>query len=338
VHPPAGCIHGRPRYSILVCVGEDKDLESPPPAAAHTARLTRRIVQDGRYRIRIVSRGTPEGPQAILLPGMAATEHGLAPQVRLLRRIGYAVHVVDLPGFGLGPPLRKEDAHFTRLAEYVIAAATALGIGPALFLGHSLGGGVALQVAASRPDLVRRLVLLAPAAVGHSLVWTYRLFCLPVVGRALLRPYQRGTRRYLEHFLVGSVRRRDQHFVAALARQDARTLETALTMRAIVWANQPRLTPRSLSVVVPGREQSAITLRARLADLRAIPTLVLWGSEDRVIPASHAAILHQANPDAEVHVAKGVGHLLQLEVPAWTNRHIARFVDLDRDTPLRRVS
>jgi pimeloyl-ACP methyl ester carboxylesterase len=319
-------------------VGEEHFVHPPRPATVSGARLTRTIVKNGRYRIQIVSRGAPGGPQAILLPGMAATEHGLAPQVRLLRRLGYAVHVLDLPGFGLGPPLQKEDAHFTKLAEYVIAAATALGTGPALYLGHSLGGGVALQVAATRPDLVRRLVLLAPAAVGHSLVWTYRLFCLPVVGRALLRPYQRGTRRYLEHFLVGSARRRDRHFVDALARQDARTIEAALTMRAIVWANQPRLTPRSLSVVVPGREQSAITLRARLADLRAIPTLVLWGSEDRVIPASHAAILHEANPDAEVHIAKGVGHLLQLEVPAWTNRHIARFVDVDRDTPLRRVS
>jgi pimeloyl-ACP methyl ester carboxylesterase len=66
--------------------------------------------------------------------------------------------------------------------------------------------------------------------------------------------------------------------------------------------------------------------------------LVLWGNEDAVISARDAAILRLASPTAEVHLARGIGHMLPLEAAEWTNRHIAWFdaVHLMRDD--RRVA
>ena len=283
------------------------------------------IVEIGGYRVRIRTRGPARGPHAIVLPGLGANATVLAPQIRHLRALGYTAHVIELPGFGVPPALRKEDARFPQLADLVLAAADAIGIRRALLVGHSLGGGIALYAALQRPAFVAGLVLLAPAALGRSLVWTYKLFCIPLVGRALLRPYRHGTRRYLRHFLLGSARRDDDHFVTSLLRRDSSSPAKARSMRAIVWANQPPIWRRLLLLPVPGGEQMAFTLRRRLASLRDVPTLVLWGSEDRVISARDAALLRAANPDAEVHVASGIGHMLPLEAPAWTNEHIAWF-------------
>lgn len=280
----------------------------------------------GRYRIRVRTWGSDRSPPAIVLPGMAADGRALAPQVRLLRRLGYATHVIELPGFGVDPPLREEDAHFRDLAEMVVEAASgALDGRRALVLGHSLGGGLALYVALARPRLVERLVLLAPAAVGDSLLWLYRLFAAPLLGRALLRPSE-GASPLARHFLVGSRRRGDRHFVDGLLRRDRRSASATRSMRAIVWANQPRGWQRLRAAVLPGGEQAGFTLRGRLRELAGVPTLVLWGAEDRVLSARDARYLLALGTSAEVHVAPGIGHSLPLEAPQWVSDRIARFL------------
>ncbi|HLQ04443.1 MAG TPA: hypothetical protein VK197_02200, partial [Verrucomicrobiae bacterium] len=76
---------------------------------------------------------------------------------------------------------------------------------------------------------------------------------------------------------------------------------------------------------VPGGEQLGFAIGDRVAELADVPTLVLWGNEDRVICASDAQRLRQ-HARAEIHVARCVGHMLTLEAAAWTNAHIARFV------------
>src|SRR5207248_4609920 len=167
------------------------------------------IVARQGYRIRVRTSGPQDGPDAIVLPGMGASMAELAPQIRLLRRLGYRTHTIELPGFGLAPALRKEDARFPQLAALVVSACEEIGIGRALILGHSLGGGIALHMAVQRRALVSGLVLIAPAAMGRSLIWTYKLFCVPLLGRALLRPSGGGMRSYLRRFLIGSARRDD---------------------------------------------------------------------------------------------------------------------------------
>jgi pimeloyl-ACP methyl ester carboxylesterase len=63
-----------------------------------------------------------------------------------------------------------------------------------------------------------------------------------------------------------------------------------------------------------------------LDELADIPMLVLWGNEDRVICAGDAIRCKQFKGHAEVHVAKGAGHMLPLEAAAWTNGYLARFM------------
>ncbi|MEX2047481.1 MAG: alpha/beta fold hydrolase [Chloroflexota bacterium] len=286
------------------------------------------IVEHAGYRIRVKTCGPTTGPQAVLLPGMGATAVALAPQARALRALGYTTHVIELPGFGLTPALRKADARFAQLADLVLHVVGQLGVERAVFLGHSLGGGIALNIALRRPASVAGLVLVAPAGLGRSMLWAYKLYCVPIIGRALLRPYDHGTGAFMRRFLIGRARRNDDHFIGQLLRRDRRSPATTRSIRAIVWANQPSRWQRLIRLPLPGGEQLGFTLRGRIAALCDIPTLVLWGTDDRVFSARDAASFRLANPAAEVHVARGIGHMLPLEAPAWVNDHIGWFFAL----------
>ena len=111
-----------------------------------------------------------------------------------------------------------------------------------------------------------------------------------------------------------------------LLRHGSTSKDRALSARAIVWANQPSWWRRMLMMAVPGGEQIAFSVGDRVAELEGIPTLVLWGCEDRVICPRDAARLRQRLPDVDIHLARAVGHMLPLEAPGWTNDHIRYFV------------
>ena len=276
-----------------------------------------------RYRLRVTTWGGGAPPHAIVLPGLMADWRALAPQIRTLRRLGWTVHVVDLPGFALQPSLARADATVVQLADYVAKVMGDLSIPHALVLGHSLGGGVALHLALRRPELVSGLVLIAPAGLGISLHWIYKLYCVPLLGRALLRPAVLRASS-IRRFLVGSRRRCDARFVARLVRHGTRNRPRSLSARAIIWANQPRRWDKARALL-PGGEQRGIRIDGRLAELSKVPTLVLWGDEDRIIPVGDARRCKEL-PLAEVRIARGVGHSLPLEAADWANGHIARFV------------
>src|SRR2546429_509552 len=108
-----------------------------------------------------------------------------------------------------------------------------------------------------------------PAGGPHALV-------LPGMGDTeVTLASQIRTPRYLRYFLLGSRRRDDERFVQRLMRRDRSATAKALSMRAIVWANQPSRWRRLLLLPVPGGEQLGFTLREKVATL-AVPTLVLW--------------------------------------------------------------
>jgi pimeloyl-ACP methyl ester carboxylesterase len=284
-----------------------------------------RVVEVDGYRLRVLSSGRG-GRDAVVLPGMSASYHTLAPQIRALRRLGFVTHVIELPGTTLRPALRREHARFTDLAEMTVKALDALGIGRAVVLGHSLGGGIALHLALTHRERVESLVLIAPVGLGRSLLWTYKLFAVPLIGRALMRPITRASASYARNILVGDERRDDPRFLATLLRMERPTVAKTLTMRAIVWANAPRRLKKVAYLFVPGGEQTAFSVRARLAELRGIPMLVLWGAQDRVICARDATVCLLGNLDAEVRVRPRAGHMLPLEAPAWTNARIQAFL------------
>jgi pimeloyl-ACP methyl ester carboxylesterase len=269
---------------------------SPPPpetgwlGAAGLA--PEHAVVDG-VDVRFVRRG--EGPAVVLLHGFASSIYTWKDVIGPLAR-GRQVIAFDFPGFGasaIPDPLDSE-----RLPATVLGLMDALGAARATLVGNSLGGAVAVAVAARHPERVERLVLVD--AAGFNFASADR----PLLLRAVGSP----AGAVLEYVPVRSA------LFAAGLRQ--------------VFHDQRLVTEERVAEYVrPYRRKGSIRasrqVLARAGGLgfpgvveavRA-PTLVVWGREDRWIPVEHAARFARAIPGAQVAVLDACGHLPQEEKP-----------------------
>jgi len=265
----------------------------------------RAVTVDG-LRIRYVRRGS--GPAVVLLHGLASslyTWKDLLP--------GLAEHhdvvAIDFPGFGGSdvPP----DPSAARLESAVAGVLDRLGIRRAALVGNSLGGAVATSLAAREPERVVRLVLIDAAGFRMSAQ------ARPVLLRAAAGP-------------LGAVFERMPRArpLLALGLRQVFHDDSLVTAERIDEYEAPMLRPGALAALrallaapVPGPDQYEALLR-RLEQ----PTLILWGAEDRWIPAADADRFAAAIPGARRVVLDGCGHLPQEERPAETLRLIREFL------------
>jgi pyruvate dehydrogenase E2 component (dihydrolipoamide acetyltransferase) len=247
--------------------------------------------------------GKGDGPPLVLLHGVATNRliwrHVTGPLSAHRRVIA-----VDVPGFGASAPAGPGfalDAVADRLVERLALDAFDL-------VGHSLGGAVAVAVAARHPGTVRRLVLVAPAGLAPRAVG---------VAAALGAAADIATR----------ARR-------ALGHQWVDLPAARWAMFGTTVADPGRLRPddaRMLLEASDGAQRVADGVREALAadlrdDLVAAPARVgiIWGAVDRVVPYGGLAALRALRPDAVVETLARTGHLPQVEDPAGFARALER--------------
>lgn len=191
---------------------------------------------------------------------------------------GASVHAPALPGFGGTPPLPPEELSLEGYARWVADFVAAVGLEvPVTLIGHSFGGGVALQTAYDHPELVARLVLVN--SIGGS-EW-----------RAGPDGRDRPVWDWGVHVSTRSL--------------SPRVLTRVLPVVAEDVARNALRHPRALWHV--GRLAREANLEAQLATLRRrrLPVFVLWGREDRVIPLASAQAFVGGAPGVELHTVSG---------------------------------
>jgi pimeloyl-ACP methyl ester carboxylesterase len=229
-----------------------------------------------------------------------------------LRRWG-RVLAPDLPGFGYSPPARSYSirAH----ARVVIDLLESLGRA-GLLLGNSMGGLVAMRIAADRPDLVARLVLLSPASlprvddprIDREVTKRLVLQAVPWLGPAMIRSYLRrfSPRQQALDTLAVVCHRPDRVPAQVLHR----SLELAHVRRHQPWAVD--------ALVRSGRSTGAVLVDrrryARMVETIVTPTLLIGGAHDRVVPGSGTEWVASLRPDWR-WVTLAAGHCAQLEQP-----------------------
>ncbi|MPZ81744.1 MAG: alpha/beta fold hydrolase [Actinophytocola sp.] len=211
------------------------------------------------------------------------------------------VHSVDMAGFGESDPLPGKST-LPGLADAVAGFLDEVGeTRPAHVIGNSLGGAVAMLLALRYPDRVRSLVLANSAGFGSEVTIALRILALRPLGRLLLHPSRGGARR-TERAIF-----RSSSFVTEA--RIARTFELAKRPHgARVMLDLCRSLGTFRGVSRPWRD-AVLTATAAAA----VPTFVVWGSHDLVLPAIHLEAAKVLLPHARTHLFADTGHMPQIE-------------------------
>lgn len=278
----------------FVAAFREHEAEIEAEAAPGTAP---RVVEAGPHRINVLSVGSGEGAPVVLLHGFGGDMDAWAFNQEALGE-GRVVHALDLPAHGGSSPGTSGD--IGNLAAAITAALDTLGVERAHLVAHSLGGAVALRIARDSPERIASLALIAPVGLGVEI-----------------------DASYVDGFLAAERRKAMKEVLAKLYADPERIssdmVETVLRFKRLDGV------PDALRAVADGfvREgRQSVDLRSVLASLD-VPTLVLWGEDDGIIPARHADGL-----PASVRVERipGAGHMPQVEEAAAVNRLLAEHV------------
>ncbi|KAA0108831.1 alpha/beta fold hydrolase [Mycolicibacterium sp. P1-5] len=232
------------------------------------------IEVDGR-RTRIRVDGNPENPPVLLIHGIGRSMEDWSTQYE---RLGQAYRTIslDVPGFGFSERPR-DTITLPVLAHGVVGALDALGEHrPMHVVGNSLGGAIAQQLLVEQPDRVASLSLINSAGFGSEVTMLLRMLTVPVLGAMSMRRPTRASAAMMERLIHAdkaiATRERIDHAFAVGSQPDAGAvmLETALTLG----------TPRGV------RPEWRRELAAGVARTPR-PTLIMWGTRDRILPAHH---------------------------------------------------
>ncbi|HEX3609652.1 MAG TPA: alpha/beta fold hydrolase [Solirubrobacterales bacterium] len=254
------------------------------------------------------------GPVLLLVHGIAGSCESWRDVVEPLAR-RHTVVAPDLPGHGTsagGPG----DYSLGSLAGGLRDLLLALGHERATLVGHSLGGGIAMQFAYLFPEMVERLVLVSSGGLGPEVSPILRAAALPGADPFIAATASIGRR-------VGGLVGRG---LSSIGMKPAPDL--AEVARGYASLAEPRRRKAFLATLrgVVDTEGQRVSASDRLYLAEEIPVLIVWGARDPIIPAAHAEDAHRTLPGSRLEIFDGAGHLPQLEQPGHFIAVIERFL------------
>jgi len=252
---------------------------------------------------RLAYQDVGRGEALLLLHGMAGSSDTWRSVIPLLAR-KYRVIAPDLLGHGQSAKPRS-DYSLGAFAVGLRDLLDELGVSRATVVGHSLGGGVAMQFVYQHPDYCERLVLISSGGLGPDVGLTLRLLSAP--GAELVLPV-------VAPQPVLTVGNKLRSWFAAAGIQSPRGGEMWNAYTSLSDAPTRNAFLRTLRSVVDYRGQAVSALN-RLHLKADVPILAIWGDEDRIIPVEHGHAALAARPDSRLEVLPGVGHFPHVERP-----------------------
>ena len=260
-----------------------------------------------------------QGPAVLLLHGIGMnhkTWNSVLPELAK----NFTVIAPDLLGHGESDKPRA-DYSIAGYANAMRDLLTYLDIPSVTVVGNSLGGGIAMQFAYQYPQMTERIVLVASGGLGRSVNPIIRAITIPGSGpllAAAVNPIARKVAVPAMNALAMSGLPGTQDIPGlieayeALADDHSRTAFRHVLRAAVDWRGQ------------------VITMIDRAYLARSVPTLVVWGDHDMVIPVKHAYSAHDLLPGSRLEIFEGAGHMPHEDDP---QRFVAALTDFVMDTP-----
>ena len=269
-----------------------------------------RFIEVEGMSVHLRDEGPRDDPQPLLLlHGTSASLHTWDGWVEALKA-RHRVIRVDLPGFGLTGPFPDGDYHMPHYVAFVGELLRRLELQQVVLAGNSLGGEIAWNTALAYPQQVRRLILVDSAGFPlqpKSIPLGFRLAQMPALAplmdellpRALIESSVRNVYGDPERVTPQLV---DRYYELTLRAGNRAALVQRFQQRSDASLNPPRI-----------------------ASL-AIPTLIIWGGRDQLIPPEHAEQFQQAIGGSRLALFEGLGHVPQEEDPQATVAVVERFL------------
>ena len=243
------------------------------------------------------------GPVLLLIHGMAGSLETWRAVVDPLAH-NATVLAVDLPGHGASDP-GGGDYSLGSLAAGLRDVLSTLGHERATLVGHSLGGGIAMQFSYQFPEMTERLVLVSSGGLGLEVNPVLRAASLPGAN-LFVSVTAEATRR--ASGLAGRVLR--------AANSPSRPAFDELVRSYASLADAERRSAFLATVrSVVGLHGQTVRAGDRLYLARDLPVLLIWGADDPIIPVEHARAAHELLPDSTLAVFEGVRHFPHVEAP-----------------------
>jgi pimeloyl-ACP methyl ester carboxylesterase len=254
------------------------------------------------------------GPVLLLIHGMAGTLENWHEVIEPLAR-HHTVIAPDLPGHGTSAP-GGGDYSLGALAAGLRDLLITLGRDRATLVGHSLGGGIAMQFSYQFPEITERLVLVSSGGLGSEVSPVLRAAALP--GANLFIAATAGPGR-----AAGSAVARG--LAAVGLRPNADVAEVARGYASLADPDRRAAFLATLRAVV-STDGQRVHAGDRLYLTEGVPVLIIWGEHDPMIPVHHGEQAHEAIPCSRLEIFDGVGHLPQLEAPGRFVAVLERFL------------
>jgi pimeloyl-ACP methyl ester carboxylesterase len=254
------------------------------------------------------------GPVLLLIHGMAGVLDNWRDVVDPLAR-NHTVVAPDLPGHGGSAP-GAGDYSIGALAAGLRDLLLALGHERATLVGHSLGGGIAMQFSYQFPEITERLVLVNSGGLGPEVSPILRAAALPGADAFIRATATLGR-------TAGSTLGRGLALVGRGPSADV--AEVARAYASLVDRDRRAAFLATLRGVV-GTSGQRVAAGDRLYLAEGVPVLIVWGARDPIIPVRHAEDAHAAIPGSRLEVFEGIGHLPQLEAPERFVAVLERFI------------
>jgi pimeloyl-ACP methyl ester carboxylesterase len=254
-----------------------------------------------------------DGPLLVLIHGITSSSASWEPVLPALAE-HFTILAPDLLGHGQSDKPAGDyslGSHACLVRDLMLA----LGHERATIVGHSLGGGVAMQVAYQFPEMVGRLVLVSSGGLGRDVSVFLRAVTLP--GSELVLPLI-ASRPVLQ---AGATISRALGRIGLQAGSDLAEMARGIASLNDIGARRA-FVHTARSVIDPGGQR--IDARDRLYLAEAVPSLLVWGGIDPIIPADHGRRAQELMPGSRLDVFEHAGHFPHLEDPL-------RFVRLLRE-------
>jgi pimeloyl-ACP methyl ester carboxylesterase len=256
------------------------------------------------------------GPVVVLVHGLAGTMgtwdlvlDGLASRCTVV--------AVALPGHGGSAP-PAGDYSLEAYADCVRDLLDALGHRAATVAGHSLGGGIAMQFAYQYPERCERLVLVSSGGLGADVNVALRAAALPGSERVVALTANR--------YVIAAATVMARLAGAVRIKATARVMESVRACATFADPESRRSFFQTLRGVIDRRGQR-VSATDRLDLMNEVPSLLVWGADDRIIPVSHAHRAHEAMPNSRLEIFERSGHLPHVADPARFVQAVSAFLD-----------